>query len=808
MTELLAPAGSVEALKSAVNAGCDAVYIGGKMFGARAYADNPDRDELLGAIDHCHIFDKKIYLTVNTLLKNEELQEYLYNFLRPYYNEGLDGVIVSDIGVMKAVSVLFPHLPIHISTQASITAAEGAQILKDLSEHITRVVPARELSIEEIELFKKKTDLEVEVFVHGAMCVSYSGQCLMSSIAGGRSGNRGRCAQPCRKNYDTGINDSFILSCKDMCTIPAIGKLMRAGVDSFKIEGRMKSPVYVAATVAAYRKYMDVFVEHPDDYEDYLGKHKSELEKDIDNLREIYNRGGFCTGFLLGEKKLISFDKASHNGVQVGKVSRVSGREATITYDKDINPGDVLEIRRDDGSALYEYTSGKGFPVYSTYGILVSKGQKAAVGLRVFRVKNNKVINTITESFIDNSVKRKVALSFDAHLNSPISLNIRLIDSDIKVTVCSGSPQEAKTSSVDEENIKKHLCKTGDSYFEVIEACISIDDGLFIPVGLLNTLRREALYELSEKLINRYIRTDDDSEDNITDPISGKINIDALCAESGNNELVDKEPEVHALITFKDSIRPVLENKNVKRIYCPLGSLEDMESCVKGIVCLSEDLKKEGRELYVSLPYICREKTLRTLEKSGVIDRLSGCCGFLIRNNEELSLFKGKDVSRIILDHSMHIFNRVSADCYGLDYTYSPELNKEELLSFGSKKGEMIVYGRLPLMITAHCVYRNEGLECLSGKCENIQVENFLKLKDGKGYVFPVIRRCGYCTNLIMNSSILNLSELKTEINEIGPKSVRFEFTTETNDEIRKVLNGSPSDGYEYTFGHFKRGVL
>ena len=167
-----------------------------------------------------------------------------------------------------------------------------------------------------------------------------------------------------------------------------------------------------------------------------------------------------------------------------------------------------------------------------------------------------------------------------------------------------------------------------------------------------------------------------------------------------------------------------------------------------------------------------------------------------------------KDNVRIILDHTMHVFNRVTVDCYGHDFTYSPELNKEELLSFGPGRGELIVYGRLPLMITAHCVYRNEGIECLSGKNEGIPSESFITMKDVKGYVFPVIRRCEYCTNLILNGSILNLSEMRDEIKDIVPVSIRYDFTTETNDEIRKVLNGSFNEKYEYTFGHFKRGVL
>jgi len=801
MTELLAPAGSVEALHSAINAGCDAIYIGGKMFGARAYADNPDCDELLKAIDHCHVFDKKIYLTVNTLLKNDELTENLYEFLRPYYAEGLDGVIVSDMGVMKAISLYFPDLPIHISTQASVTAAEGAEIFRNKIKGITRVVPARELTIDEIELFKKKTDLEVEVFVHGAMCVCYSGQCLMSSIAGGRSGNRGRCAQPCRKNYDTGINDSFILSCKDMCTIPAIGRLMRAGVDSFKIEGRMKSPIYVAATVATYRKYMDIAYEKGDAYEAYLSDHTEELEKDINMLREIYNRGGFCTGFLLGGKNLISTDKASHNGVNVGCVRGVSGREATIEFNDSVNPGDVIEIRRDDGSPLYEFTSGSNYTQGSKFKILVSKGQKALVGQRVFRVKNNSLINQISEKYIENPIKRKIGITFEARVGEPLKLSVypvykgKLsfdINEDESVTLCGACPEKAITASANAENIRKHLYKTGESVFDVAESDIILEDGLFIPVGAVNTLRREAIEALERKLVGKYIREVGSCE--------------VLSRDMGVNKM-NGPSERHALVSFIENLKPVLENREIKRIYLPLGPLKEAKVVIDRFMGIAAELERDSRELYIALPYICRNRTLNEIKELKIIERLGEKCGFLVRNNEELSLLCKSD-HKMILDHTMHIFNRYSAECYGGEFTFSPELNRDELMNFGdNKNGELVIYGRLPLMQTAHCVYKNEGLECIKGRNEGTVSESFIKLKDSKGYVFPVIRSCEYCTNIILNSSILDLRDMVNDINEIGPGAVRYDFTFESEQEIDNVLKGYKEEN-EYTFGHFKRGVL
>ena len=256
--ELLAPAGNYDALLGAVNAGADAVYLGGEQYGARAYADNFSRDEIISGIRLAHIYHKKIYLTINTLVKEREL-EGLYDFLLPFYEAGLDGVIIQDLGVLTYVRRYFPGLELHASTQMTLTGSEGVSFLKEYG--VSRVVPARELSLEEIKNLKE-TGAEVEIFIHGAMCYCYSGQCLFSSILGGRSGNRGRCAQPCRLPYEiNGGKECFPLSMRDMCTIDLLPELIESGVDSFKIEGRMKKPSYVAGVTAIYRKYIDQYYE-------------------------------------------------------------------------------------------------------------------------------------------------------------------------------------------------------------------------------------------------------------------------------------------------------------------------------------------------------------------------------------------------------------------------------------------------------------------------------------------------------------------------------------------------------------------
>lgn len=293
--EVLAPAGSFESMKAAVAAGADAVYMGGSRFGARAYADNPDQDRMLEAIDYVHLHGVSLYMTVNTLVKEKELEE-LFDYLNPYYRQGLDGVIVQDMGVLSYIKKHFPGFPIHASTQMTITGVYGARMLKELG--VKRVVPARELSLEEIRRIHDQVDIEIETFVHGALCYCYSGQCLLSSLIGGRSGNRGRCAQPCRLPYDVsrdgksclGKDQRYVMSLKDLCVLDILPELLAAGIDSLKIEGRMKSPRYTAGVVSIYRKYVDLYKKWGRD-----GYRVNPEDKKM--LLDLFDRGGFTEGY-------------------------------------------------------------------------------------------------------------------------------------------------------------------------------------------------------------------------------------------------------------------------------------------------------------------------------------------------------------------------------------------------------------------------------------------------------------------------------------------------------------------------------
>lgn len=322
MVELLAPAGGYETMVGAFNAGADAVYLGGSKFGARAYADNFDKEQVLDAISYAHLHGKKIYMTVNTLVKEREYGE-VYDFMLPFAEKKLDGVIVQDLGVMKLIRDEFPKIELHGSTQQTVTGVYGAKLLKELG--CVRVVPARELSLSEMKSIKQKADIEVEAFIHGAMCYCYSGMCLFSSMVGTRSGNRGRCAQPCRLPYRsdlTGKNkEQYPLSLKDMCTVDLIPELIEAGIDSFKIEGRMKKPEYAAGVTHIYRKYIDLYYKEPDK------KHEISRE-DMEILRSLYLRTEISQGYYHKHngKDMVTLASPAYNGTSDAVLADIKDR--------------------------------------------------------------------------------------------------------------------------------------------------------------------------------------------------------------------------------------------------------------------------------------------------------------------------------------------------------------------------------------------------------------------------------------------------------------------------------------------------
>lgn len=498
--EILAPAGTPAALLAAVRAGADAIYLGGSLFSARAFAGNFNQEELLKAIEDCHLFNVKLYMTVNTLMKEKEMSG-LVSYMKPFYRAGLDGVIVQDVGCAKVLQEAFPDLALHASTQMSISSAYGAALLK--TQGFKRVVPARELSLAEIKEIKKESGIEIETFVHGAMCFSYSGKCLLSSFAGGRSGNRGRCAQPCRKCYEllNAGTQEYAMSMKDMCTLRILPDLIDAGIDSFKIEGRMKNPVYVASTVNAYRKARDYYLDavasgtfDRTEYEDFIYP----LEKE---LADIYNRGGFSEGYYFMEKgpEMMANERPNHTGVLIGKVERIAPPELFIRLTEDVFAQDVLEIRP-AGVELTSAGSGKKGALLSIKGKefrLIQKGQE------VFRTRNNQLISRIQKEIIDPEKQVPVQGKIIAKAGEPLTITLQ---GEVCVTAKSAVVEKAKKQPTGKEDLLEKLQKTGGSEISIEAISIEMDQDIFIPMSAFNQLRREAMEQYRSALVKRFER--------------------------------------------------------------------------------------------------------------------------------------------------------------------------------------------------------------------------------------------------------------------------------------------------------------
>ncbi|MDE7298322.1 MAG: U32 family peptidase, partial [Lachnospiraceae bacterium] len=520
--EILAPAGSMEGLRAAIGAGADAVYMGGSRFGARAFADNPDTDGMLSAIDYAHFYGRSLYMTVNTLLKPEEMGDELYRYLKPYYEAGLDAVIVQDAGVVEFVSREFPGLPIHVSTQMSLTAAEGARSFRDYP--VTRIVPARELGLDELKRLRASTKLEIETFVHGALCYCYSGQCLMSSMLGGRSGNRGRCAQPCRMEYGVretkdarsgcGTADgSYLLSPKDMCTLDMIPELIEAGIDSFKIEGRMKRPEYAAGVAAAYRAEADRYFElGAERYAAFHRDHPEVLRQELLDMQDLYNRGGFSNGYYRQHngRAMMSMRRPNHSGVRAAKVLEVRKNSAVLCASEELNAQDILEIRL-SGGGVYEFTlkdakrRGEQFAANFLPGLRVKPGDS------VFRTRNNRLLEGISERWCERRPVREIVGCLEAKIGEPLRLSVMPAGEERQgeewpVTVSGDPVERAQKQPMTEERLRAQLEKTGDTPFRFAELEIRCSEPVFIPLAKLNELRREALCCLEKEICGRYRR--------------------------------------------------------------------------------------------------------------------------------------------------------------------------------------------------------------------------------------------------------------------------------------------------------------
>ena len=714
--ELLAPAGNYDALLGAVNAGADAVYLGGEQYGARAYADNFSRDEIISGIRLAHIYHKKIYLTINTLVKEREL-EGLYDFLLPFYEAGLDGVIIQDLGVLAYVRRYFPGLELHASTQMTLTGSEGVSFLKEYG--VSRVVPARELSLEEIKDLKQ-TGAEVEIFIHGAMCYCYSGQCLFSSILGGRSGNRGRCAQPCRLPYEiNGGKECFPLSMRDMCTIDLLPELIESGVDSFKIEGRMKKPSYVAGVTAIYRKYIDQYYEKG-------SIHVSAQYRQL--LSSLYIRSKIGDGYF-----------HRHNGREMLTLESPAYSET--------DPGILTEI-----ADRYVHAPEK-VPVDAQ--IVLCSGKPAILSLRAKE----------------------------------------------DVVTCEGEiVQEAQKQPLQTEKIEQQIRKMGASLLKVQDIKVKTQGQVFLPIGAINELRRKTVLAMEDKLIAAPSRE--------AVPYDPYVRPQKQRLQKGaGGESLRKPLEV--CVSTWDQFDQIID-RGLYRIYLDSRLFLEKETLQKKL-----SLKKGNTQIYGSTPYIVREKDDKTLFDVRDAYKEQLIQGVLIRNLESLAILNDSIAKKDLeLDYGVYVWNHEALDLLSdkaSGICLPVELNKgewEELITYGKQKMRLsaVVYGRLPMMITANCLQKtSDGCRGKSGT---------VMLKDRYGKEFPVYHDCRHCYNIVYNSVPLSLHRaFSEELQEA--LHCRLDFTLETAKECLKVteyfqkISVQYEDPFysEYTTGHYKRGV-
>lgn len=730
MVELLAPAGDKECFKAALSAGADAIYVGGKKYGARAYAGNFETDDLIECLNLAHLFDKKVYLTVNTLMKQPEIDD-LVDFLMPLYKEGLDGVIVQDLGALKVMREAFPDMELHASTQMTVTGPYGANLLKEYG--VSRVVPARELSLDEILTIKKETGLEIETFVHGAMCYGYSGQCLFSSMLGERSGNRGRCAGPCRLPYTAKYNgkrlnrddEMYQLSLKDLCTLEVLPKLIDAGIDSFKIEGRMKTPEYVSFVTGMYRKYIDLYYKNPNTYA--VSKEDTEL------LKNRFSRGTIQTGYYF-----------MHNGRDL------------VTLDK------------------------PGYQSFATQETEVKKEELSG------------------ENKID------LIGHFTAYKDAPVCFTVyREGQPETTVVAFGENPSAAQKCPATHSDVQKQLSKVGNTCFSFAEITFDMEDDLFLPNKILNNLRRDAIAQLEDLILQKYRRETPD------------FRLNTVC-ESSKERTSEKKLIIE--VRTLEQLEIISSFDNINRVCLDIDMFRP--DSFDGLAASTEKLRSFGTEIYIKLPHVCRQKTIKIIEdKRFLIERIMPD-GFCVGNLESLGFVKDQypDI-KIMSDCGLYVFNTETANVLIqhriTEHNVSYELHRKEIRQLANRVSGhdffLPVYGYIPVMETAGCLLKTNKV------CRNGNGAEQVILTDRQQKDRMVITHCDRCENTIYNSVPLSLHNETKHIEDLGISGIVLKFTFETEGQINSIvefwsdmIQGIPASGYqvnEFTKGHFAKGV-
>lgn len=753
--ELLSPAGGKESVYAAINNGCDAIYLGGKKFNARKHAENFSDEELVEIIDFCHIRNVKVLITINILYKNSEINE-LLDFVSKMYSAGADAFIVQDIGVFHILKNNFPKIRLHASTQMTAHNIYTVNYLSKIG--FSRIVLSRELSLNEIEDICENSSSETEVFIHGALCVSYSGRCLMSSFIGGRSGNRGECAQPCRLKYslyknNKKIAENYLLSPKDIMGLNFINKLIKLGVNSFKIEGRMKRPEYVALVTKTYRKYINFSLK--DDL-------NSPSEQDVERLTQIFNRGGeFSSGYLKNwaGKKMISASPKS-SGIKIGVVKNYNKtlEKAVISLTKPILPGDGIEIWTND-----EPHPGTGISKEASPGDTITLKIRGNIekGNHVYKSYDKSLNDELKKDFQNDTKKVEISAYITAKLNNPLKL--KLSTQTVSLEVSGATVKSAQNAPITKEELIKRLSKTGNTPFKLNFINSECDDDIYIPISEINALKREALLKLKQKITQYY------KKENIS------VSYTPPKPEISKNKFIT----VH--LNNEEQFFSCL-NYDIKRIYFEFNRV-----LLKNYKKFTELCHKNNIEFFACFPLVYRKsffnefsEILRNFEKSNID-------GYLLRNFQEFETQK-----KTVADYTFNIFNSLSVSYMSSvfdEITLSPELTINELKETASPNSEILVYGKLILMTTHQCpVGLYDGKKETGRFCELRHNKDNYYLKDRIKAEFPIQTDCLTCTAAILNSVPLCVLNKFNQIPCIPSKHLRVSFTDENKQTVDDIL--------------------
>jgi len=794
--ELLAPAGDWDAFLAAVENGADAVYLGGRLFNARQHAANFDTETLKKALDYAHVRDVKIYLTMNTLIRDSEMEQAL-DFAKEAYVMGVDGIIVQDLGFAALLRKTLPELPLHASTQMTIYDLNGVRQLERLG--FKRVVTARELTLREIEEITQNTSLEVEIFVHGALCVCYSGQCLMSSILGERSGNRGKCAQPCRLPYELAGEKGlkYLLSPKDLCAVDELKRITAAGVKSLKIEGRMKSAEYVATVVKIYRKYLNIALSSDSARpENLIIDEQDELR-----LKQIFNRGGFTKGYLCGEKgkEMMCYEKPKNWGIHIGQTLGGISKKNTvqIKLDGDLSTGDGIEIWNGENTCPGTVVSSikrngqivKSAGAGDTVEVGFLKGRVSAGNL-VFKTSDKALSEEARLSYA-GAGNKKISLSCSIQIKREVSVKLTVYDdAGNTVEVTGDTPEEAVSTPLGRERVVEQLGKTGSTPFKFREIKVELDEGITVPVSRLNSMRREALELMAKMRAERY------KKEMPAEYVEIK---NSLLYFPGNSREKENYPEGNpagdiiklSLLFLKESGIEACRGLEVDRIYFPFTSLR-REGFVKG----AEILKEEGKEVFLWLPAVTRGRYGKIISDNLPLLERSPINGVLVGNIGTTEYFKNLKGLKITGDYSLNAYNvftvRQLIDM-GLDgVTLSPEMTLKQIkqLDLGCESDiELEVYGRQRLMTTENCIPGNAAGCGKKGMCcASDGTGSKFKLKDRKGVEFPVMCDRTDCRSTILNSSVMFVPELLGEIKRSAVNIARITIYDEKRNETEEIV--------------------